>query len=240
MLGKTVWYDLNPDVEGFAEVEATGFDTVVAVYEYSRSTGRLLRGQCFDDAAGVSESALVRLRAGGAYTAQVGGVDAGAGPASGALTVRIRFLADRDGDGRIDRLDECPALAGVRSEGFCPPKVAVSPLYAFQALPGRRPPARPLRRPRAGPRGARGSSSPAAAAAPSGSAGPPAAGAPRGSCPARGSASRRARGSSCGPRPAGTSASTGATRSATGGSRGSWSAACRPARGARGSPAPER
>ena len=136
VLGKTVWYDLNPDVEGFAEVEATGFDTVVAVYEYSRSTGRLLRGQCFDDAAGVSESALVRLRAGVAYTAQVGGVDAGAGPASGALTVRIRFLADRDGDGRIDRLDECPALAGVRSEGFCPPKVAVSPLYAFQALPG--------------------------------------------------------------------------------------------------------
>ena len=78
----------------------------------------------------------MRLRAGVAYTAQVGGVDAGAGPASGPLTVRIRFLADRDGDGRIDRLDECPALAGVRSEGFCPPKVAVSPLYAFQALPG--------------------------------------------------------------------------------------------------------
>jgi hypothetical protein len=47
--------------------------------------------------------------------------------------VRIRFLADRDGDGRIDRLDECPALAGVRSAGFCPPAVAVSPLYAFQA-----------------------------------------------------------------------------------------------------------
>jgi hypothetical protein len=135
VLGKTVWYDLNPDVEGFAEVEASGFDTVVAVYEYSRSSGRLLRGQCFDDSAGVGESALVRVRAGRAYTAQVGGVDAGAGPASGPLTVRIRFLADRDGDGRIDRLDECPALAGVRSEGFCPPRVTVSPLYEFQALP---------------------------------------------------------------------------------------------------------
>jgi hypothetical protein len=84
----------------------------------------------------VTESALVRLRADVAYTVQIGGADRGAGPASGPATVRIRFLGDRDGDGRIDRLDECPSLAGVRSAGFCPPQVAVSPLYAFQAAPG--------------------------------------------------------------------------------------------------------
>jgi hypothetical protein len=131
VVGKTVWYDLNPDVDGFAEIDASGFDAVIAVYQYSRTTGRLLRGQCFNDSARVTEEALPPLRAGVAYTVQIGGVETAAGIASGRLAVRIRFLADRDGDGRIDRLDECPTLAGARATSFCPPTVGVQTSYTF-------------------------------------------------------------------------------------------------------------
>ena len=46
--GKTVWYDLAPPADGDAVIRATGFATVVAVYEWSEhdlpdhADGRLL------------------------------------------------------------------------------------------------------------------------------------------------------------------------------------------------------
>jgi hypothetical protein len=124
---KTVWYDFVPPTRGAVRMVTTGFDNVFAVYEFDFETaelGRLIA--CQNASAGVAEERQIQrpLRAGRAYTVQVGGVNG----AAGALDFAFEFFPDRDGDEVFDEApDKCLALPGIRQFGGCPPVVRGSP-----------------------------------------------------------------------------------------------------------------
>jgi hypothetical protein len=132
--GKTVWYDLAPPLAGAVELTASGFDTVIAVYEYEVETAKLLRQiACLNETAGTSEDLALPadLQKGHAYTVQIGGVQSAAGIASGTLDFGLRFHADRDGDGVYDaEPDGCLELPGIAPSG-CPPELKASPRYRW-------------------------------------------------------------------------------------------------------------
>jgi hypothetical protein len=116
--GHTVWYDFLPEISGGAEIMATGYDTVVAVYEYDVQTSRITRQIACENRGGGEDLILPAVRAGRAYTVQVGGV----GAATGALDFSFLFFGDRDADGVLDEEpDECLELPGVNAAGGCPP-----------------------------------------------------------------------------------------------------------------------
>jgi hypothetical protein len=128
--GKTVWYDMYPDVNGLVRLRANGFNTVIAVVPFSRSSGAPNFGarQCADASAGPAEEFLVYVRGGRAYTIQIGGVN----NAFGSLEFLFDFLADTDGDRVLDADDECPRSPGTRRNG-CP--VRISAEVNFRAQP---------------------------------------------------------------------------------------------------------
>jgi len=122
--GNTVWYDLAPPIAGGAELSASGFDTAIAVYEYDVPTARIRRLiACVDANTSTAETMVVPggLKAGRAYTVQVGGVASASGVASGLLTFTLRFFPDRDSDDVLDsEPDRCLDLPGIEPSG-CPP-----------------------------------------------------------------------------------------------------------------------
>jgi hypothetical protein len=116
--GKTVWYDLAPQVDGGVQIRATGFATVVSVYEWDAQNSRIKR--LVDCSANASvDDLLLDVEGKKSYTIQVGGV-AGAG---GVFTLRSDFFPDRDGDGVLDALDKCDDAQGISRFGGCPPKL---------------------------------------------------------------------------------------------------------------------
>jgi hypothetical protein len=121
--GHSVWYDFLPEISGGAEIQATGYDTVVAVYEYDVRTAQIVRQVACQNAGAGEDLILPTVRAGRAYTVQVGG----AGAAAGALDVSFLFFGDRDEDGVLDEEpDECLDLPGVNAAGGCPPELNAS------------------------------------------------------------------------------------------------------------------
>jgi hypothetical protein len=123
--GATVWYDFHPDANGTVRVQTAGYDTAVAVYEFTPSSARLgARLDCVNQ-PGATEELFVQVKKGRSYTIQVGGSDAGAGPASGDLDFTFEYLSDTDGDGVLDALDKCPKQPGT-SDG-CPVVLTVLP-----------------------------------------------------------------------------------------------------------------
>jgi hypothetical protein len=126
--GKTVWYDFAPPTPGAVRIAASGFDSVIAVYEWNLRTsqlGRLIA--CQNASAGVSEELQLEdpIRGGRNYTIQLGGV----GGAGGPLNFSFEWFQDTDGDTVLDEdPDKCLRLAGIRAFGGCPPAVRVSPL----------------------------------------------------------------------------------------------------------------
>jgi hypothetical protein len=117
--GKTVWYDAYPDVSGLVRLRALGFNTVISIDEFNRRTAvpaAFESRQCVNESTGPSEEFLVRVRGGRAYTIQIGGVD----DAFGSLEFLFDFLADTDGDGVLDEVDECDGLAGTQRNSGCP------------------------------------------------------------------------------------------------------------------------
>ena len=126
--GKTVWYDFAPPVNYGVQLRATGFATVVAVYEWNRTTSRITRlVGCSANAS--ADDLLLDLDGGKAYTIQVGGV-AGAG---GPLSLRLDAFPDTDGDGALDALDKCVDVPGIDAAGGCPPSLRgrVSPSISW-------------------------------------------------------------------------------------------------------------
>jgi hypothetical protein len=119
--GKTLWYDFYPDIHGLMEFQTAGFDAVVNLYEFNRSTSLLTRlvDGC-GNASGLTEDVYREVEAGHAYTVQIGGVDAGSGPAGGPLQIKFQFFGDRDHDGVFDALDHCPTIAGPQKTAGCP------------------------------------------------------------------------------------------------------------------------
>jgi hypothetical protein len=120
--GNTVWYDFLPEVSGGVQILASGYDTVVAVYEYDVATAELGKQvECAN--RGVAEDVLIpKVEAGKAYTVQVGAV----GGAAARLQFEFLFFADRDEDEVLDELDRCPSQPGIDAAGGCPPKLAAA------------------------------------------------------------------------------------------------------------------
>jgi hypothetical protein len=120
--GKTVWYDVQPDVRGAGEIDAGGFDTVVAVYRYDVKTAKIT-GRVACQNSGLNEKLKIpAFQRRVAYTIQVGGV-AGAG---GPLDFTWDFFPDADGDEVLDELDRCPGIRGPSDESGCPPRLTPS------------------------------------------------------------------------------------------------------------------
>ena len=134
--GKTVWFDFLPPTAGGARIVATGYDAVVAVYEYDPASGRIVRPvACQDASEGPSEQLDIvppKLEKERHYTVQVGAAVTGGAAQSGTLDFTLDFYGDRDGDGVLDATDPCPDVAGGR--GGCPAQIPGTPRLAIQGL----------------------------------------------------------------------------------------------------------
>jgi hypothetical protein len=121
--GKTVWYDFAPPTPGGVRIATSGFDNVIAVYEWNLRTsqlGRLIA--CQNASEGVSEELQLQpeIHGGRNYTIQLGGVGGIGGPSS----FSFEYFQDTDGDQVLDEdPDKCLRLAGIRAFGGCPPAV---------------------------------------------------------------------------------------------------------------------
>jgi hypothetical protein len=125
--GKTVWYDIHPDVDGALEIQTGGFDVAINVYEFSNDTAKLVRRVACSAEAGTQDFIPPRLEGKRHYTIQFGGLDNGAGPLGGSLSVSFQFFPDRDDDNIFDPLDKCPDQPGVQAFGGCPPTLRATP-----------------------------------------------------------------------------------------------------------------
>jgi hypothetical protein len=125
--GKTVWYDIHPDVDGALEIQTGGFDVAINVYEFNNDTAKLVSRLGCSAEAGTQDYIPPRLKGKRHYTIQFGGLDNGAGPLGGSLSVSFQFFPDRDDDNIFDPLDDCPDQPGVRSAGGCPPTLRSTP-----------------------------------------------------------------------------------------------------------------
>ncbi len=91
--GKTIWYDFYPDRSGNVRIRTSGFDNVIALYTFSTST--FLpdnRFRCIHQGSFPTEELDASVKAGKAYTIQIGGVvDPTTGIAAGGP---LEFLFD--------------------------------------------------------------------------------------------------------------------------------------------------
>jgi len=125
--GKTVWYDFHPDQAGAVEIITNGFPVAVDVYEYQAQPPLITRNLVCATGTDAQDVIVPEVSKGHHYTIQIGGLDNGAGPASGMLGFQFQFFADTDRDGIFDPLDKCPTEAGVRAAGGCPPELKANP-----------------------------------------------------------------------------------------------------------------
>jgi hypothetical protein len=117
--GKTVWYDFAPKTAGAVEIRTSGPENVVVLYRFDGHSSLL--GPVVACAAPSNSTDLVQaVKAGEAYTVQVGGVDRGLGPAAGPTSFGFEYFSDADGDDVLDDLDKCPAYPGPSRFGGCP------------------------------------------------------------------------------------------------------------------------
>ena len=132
--GKTIWYDFYPDVPGIARIRANGYDAVISVVRFDRRTAmpNFDSRACINDSTSTQEELLTRVRAGRAYTIQLGGVN----NASGQLEFLFDFLADTDGDGVLDDVDRCPKRKGRGRPSGCPRTLHADVLLRAQAIEG--------------------------------------------------------------------------------------------------------
>jgi hypothetical protein len=132
--GNTVWYDFAPPLAGAVELTASGFDTVIAVYEYDVATAKIVKQlACFNESSGTAEDLPLPtgVLKGHAYTVQVGRVSSSA-PGQNTLSFAFRFFADRDSDGVLDaEPDRCLELPGISPSG-CPPSLDAAPRWAWR------------------------------------------------------------------------------------------------------------
>ena len=135
--GSTVWYDLHPDVPMGVQLIATGYPSAIAIYEYNARTSQLNRKSvlCQTTAANSdSFPVLGDLKAGKAYTVQVGGLQNGSGFFAGPLQLTFNLFPDHDADGQVDGVDKCPFLQGVMRFGGCPPTIVPRPKDNYKGV----------------------------------------------------------------------------------------------------------
>jgi len=130
--GNTIWYDMHPKLDGGVELDAAGFGTVIALYEWNTHTALITRriGCQVSRSLENDYPVPVDLQKGDAYTVQIGGISTPTGFQAGTLDFKMSWFTDRDGDGIFDVLDKCPTLPGVSRYGGCPPTINPLPRYA--------------------------------------------------------------------------------------------------------------
>lgn len=135
--GNTVWFDLHPDVPVGVQLVASGFPTVIALYQYDARTAQLVRSSdvCHPTSA-LSNTFTYPgdLLAGKAYTVQIGGLVGPSGVASGMLGVTVNIFPDHDRDGVPDGVDACPFLPGVPQFAGCPPTLNPRPMSSYTSV----------------------------------------------------------------------------------------------------------
>lgn len=131
--GKTIWYDVHPQVTGAGEITANGYDTVIAVYRYDASNAKITGlVECRNASAGGEKLLIPAFRKGTDYTIQIGGV----GNTGGTLVFDWEFFADRDADGVLDAVpDRCPNIKGPATESGCPPRLTPGVNLSFSNNP---------------------------------------------------------------------------------------------------------
>lgn len=138
--GETVWYDVRPRVPGGVEIQASGYTTAIAFFQYNVNNSMLIRSSDLCQTSGSSTlndfAVPEELQAHKRYTFQVGGLATGPGEFdSGRLSLQVTFFPDHDGDGVLDEQpDHCPFLPGVLRFGGCPP--TINPIPRFDFIPG--------------------------------------------------------------------------------------------------------
>lgn len=93
--GKTVWYDYYPNKNGLMQIEASGFDNVICIYQFSRKTflPKFSTRGCTHDPTGPLAETLVAVgKAHAAYTVQIGGVVTNGVAAGGTLNVKFDYV----------------------------------------------------------------------------------------------------------------------------------------------------
>jgi hypothetical protein len=132
--GKTVWYDVTANQPGVIAIRATGFDSVVSIYEFDPQTGALRDFVGCTNKPGIEEEAFPPISRGEAFTVQIGGLDTGAGPAFGPLQASFEFFPDRDRDEVYDEIDKCDRQKGVEAAAGCPPRLRAIPAIGYDVL----------------------------------------------------------------------------------------------------------
>jgi hypothetical protein len=123
--GRTIWYDIHPEIPEGMQLSANGLPDVISLYRWSPDTAKIVaRVGCQASSSGTNTISVAELKKGARYTVQIGALQTASGPASGIVTVTATFLPDHDGDGIYDPLDACPFLAGIPRFGGCPPQLA--------------------------------------------------------------------------------------------------------------------
>lgn len=86
----TVWYDFYPDIDGIARIRTSGFNNVISLIPFDRNTLQPDFGarQCVVNIADASQELIASVKAGQAYTVQIGGVN----DAQGMLEFLFDFL----------------------------------------------------------------------------------------------------------------------------------------------------
>ncbi|HEY1518141.1 MAG TPA: hypothetical protein VGF91_17065 [Solirubrobacteraceae bacterium] len=133
--GSTIWYDLHPDVPMGVQLIASGYPSAIAIYEYNARTAQLSRKSVLCQTAGTDSNTFTvpgDLKAGKAYTVQVGGLQNGAGFSAGPLQLTTNLFPDHDADGQVDGVDKCPFLQGVLRFGGCPPTISPRASYNYK------------------------------------------------------------------------------------------------------------
>lgn len=125
--GKTVWWDIFPDVDGEVTIQAAGFDAVIGFVPYDFNTAEPFYDEWFcadDPALTTTETATFGVEGGRSYSIQIGGYAGEDGnhitPRSGDLEFIFHFEPDSDGDGVLDRNDSCAGTAGLQQYNGCP------------------------------------------------------------------------------------------------------------------------
>jgi hypothetical protein len=125
--GKTVWWDIFPDVDGEVTITASGMDAVIGLVPYDFNTAEPVYPEWFcadDPAVETTETATFGVEEGRSYSIQIGGYAGENGthvtPDSGFLDFIFHFEPDTDGDGVLDRSDNCGGTPGLAQYNGCP------------------------------------------------------------------------------------------------------------------------
>jgi hypothetical protein len=137
--GKTIWYDVYPDVPGLLHVSTVGtFDSVISIVPFGRDAiPDYSLQQCNDSDSGPTEELFATIGPiSGGWTMQIGGYNAGGGAAGGPVQTTFEFFPDTDGDGTLDGTDKCPTRPG--DVNGCPRRLdrTVRVPYRWNVAPG--------------------------------------------------------------------------------------------------------